>query len=105
MSVNTTVLSNNNFTVCVKYEDKLVNLAINSCRPSFIVINGEESLCVEIDSSDIFREEIKHFVNEIEKNTITKDVSKITKHVLVILKIKESIETGKEVFINDNSIY
>ena len=59
----------------------------------------------EIDGSDIFREEIKYFVNEIEINTITKDVSKIIKHVLVILKIKESIETGKEVFINDNSIY
>ena len=43
------------------------------------------------------------------RNTIItllkKDVSKITKHVLLILKIKKSIETGKEVIINDNSIY
>ena len=99
VSVNTTVLSNNNFTVCVKYSDKLVNLAISSCRPSFITINGTKSITKEIDSANIFKDEIKHFVSEIEKNNITKDVSKLTKHVEVILKIKESIEKKQEIIL------
>lgn len=99
LSVNTTVLSNDNFTVCVKYEDKLINLAINSCSPTYVVINGKKSISKEIISNDIFVEEMRYFINNIENNNITKDVSKITKHVSVILAVKESIEKKTEVII------
>ena len=99
VSVNTTVLSNNNFTVCVKYPDKLINLAISNCRPSYITINGTKSITKEIDSTNIFKDEIKHFVKSIEENKITKDVTKLTKHVDVILKIRESIEEKKEIIL------
>lgn len=98
-SVNTTVLSSTNFTVCVKYEDKLINLAINSCRPSFVVINGKKSMVKEIDSSDIFVQEMAHFIHSIENNIITRDTSKITKHVMVIKAIEQSIEEKREIQI------
>ena len=100
VSVNTTVLSNDNFTVCVKYPDKLVNLAISSCRPSYVVINGEKSEAVEIDSADIFRDEMKAFVKAVEENNPCKDISKLTEHVSVILAVNESIKTKGEVMID-----
>ncbi len=97
VSVNTTVLAPNNFTVCVKYSDKLINLAISSCRPTYVVINGEQSEAKEIESSDIFRDEMKAFVKAIEENKPCKDVSKLTEHVSVILAVNESIKTKGEV--------
>lgn len=104
VSVNATVLEHNNFTVCVKYPDKLINLAISSCRPCFVVINGEKSIAKEIDSADIFRDEMKAFVKAIEENKICKDISKLTEHVSVILAVNESIKTGKEVNIENYRI-
>ena len=97
VSVNTTVLASNNFTVCVKYSDKLINLVISSCRPTYVVINGEQSEAKEIESSDIFRDEMKAFVKAIEENKPCKDVSKLTEHVSVILAVNESIKTKGEV--------
>ena len=97
VSVNTTVLAPNNFTVCVKYSDKLINLVISSCRPTYVVINGEQSEAKEIESSDIFRDEMKAFVKAIEENKPCKDVSKLTEHVSVILAVNESIKTKGEV--------
>lgn len=96
-SLTTTVLTNDNFTVSVKYEDKIINLAINGCNPCYVVINGTKSISKEIDSSDIFINEVGHFIHCIEKNEIVKDVTKLTKHVKIILAVKESIETNKEV--------
>ena len=97
VSVNTTVLAPNNFTVCVKYADKLINLVISSCRPTYVIINGEQSEAKEIESSDIFRDEMKAFVKAIEENKPCKDVSKLTEHVSVILAVNESIKTKGEV--------
>ena len=97
VSVNTTVLAPNNFTVCVKYSNKLINLVISSCRPTYVVINGEQSEAKEIESSDIFRDEMKAFVKAIEENKPCKDVSKLTEHVSVILAVNESIKTKGEV--------
>ncbi len=100
ISVNTTVLEGNNFTVCVKYSDKLINLAISSCSPSFVVINGEKSEAKKIDSADIFRDEMKAFVKVVRDNSPCKDVSKLTEHVSVILAVNESIKTKGEVMID-----
>ena len=96
VSVKTSVLSHNNFTVCVKYEEYMINLAINGCRSSFVVINGQNSTVTEIDSSDIFIENMRNFITVIKQNDVTKDTDKLTKHVAVILAIQKSIETGAE---------
>ncbi len=101
VSVNTTVFASDNFTVCVKYADKLINLAINSCRPSYVVINGENSGVKEINSTDIFRDEMKAFVKAINDNKPCKDISRLTEHVSVILAVNESIKTNQEILIEN----
>ncbi len=101
ISVRTTVLSHNNFTVCVKYPEYMINLAINSSSPCFVVVNGKTGTAVQIDSGDIFLENMRNFVTAIEQRKVTKDTDKLTKHVAVILTVQESMETGTEVKISD----
>lgn len=96
VSARTTVHSHDNFTVCVKYEEYMINLVINGCRPTFVVINAQNSMVTQIDSSDIFLENMRNFVNAIKHNDVTKDADELTRHVAVILAVKESMETGRE---------
>lgn len=99
ISVRTTVLSHNNFTVCVKYPEYMINLAINSSSPCFVIVNGKTGTAVQVDSGDIFLENMRNFVTAIEQHEVTKDTDKLTKHVAVILAVQESIEKGTEVKI------
>lgn len=96
VSVQTTVLSHNNFTVCVKYADYMINLAINGGSQCYVVINGKNSTAVQIDSSDIFLENMRNFVEAIVQNKIVKDTDRLTKHVAVIQAVQESITKGTE---------
>ena len=96
ISVKTTVHSHNNFTVCVKYEKYMINLAINGSPQCFVVINGNKSVAMEVDSCDIFVENMRNYIMAIENQFVTKDTSKLTKHVSVVLAVKESIEKGTE---------
>ena len=99
LSVQTIVLSHNNFTVCVKYEEYMINLAINSASPCFVVVNGKTGTAVQVDSGDIFLENMRNFVTAIERHEVTKDTEKLTKHVAVILAVQESMEKDTEVKI------
>ena len=99
VSVRTTVLSRNNFTVCVKYNDYIVNLAINGSAPTFVVVNAKNSQVVQVDESDIFVESMKYFVDAIQNEQKTRDTYKLTRHVAVILAVNESIKTNQEVRI------
>lgn len=99
VSVQTTVFSHNNFTVCVKYQEYMINLAINSSSPCFVVVNGKTGTAVQVDSGDIFLENMRKFVSAIEQHEVTKDTDKLTKHVAVILAVQESMEKGTEVKI------
>lgn len=96
VSVNTTVFSHNNFTVCVKYEEYMINLAMNGSSQCYVVVNGKNSTAVEIDSGDIFLENMRNFVTAIRQNDVTKDTDRLTKHVAVILAVQKSIATGAE---------
>lgn len=103
VSVQTTVLSHNNFTVCVKYTDYMINLVINSTSQCYVVINGKSSTAVEVDSSDIFLENMRNFVTAIKEKDITKDIGKLVKHVAVVLAVKKSIEKKIEVRVKEDS--
>ena len=92
-------ISLNAYTVCVKYEEYLINLAISSCPEAYVVVNGQKSTAVQIDSSDIFRESMRNFVAAIEMHELNKDMDKFTKSIAVILAVKESMEKGAEVKI------
>lgn len=97
VSVNTTVLSHNNFTVCVKYTDYMINLVINGCSPSYVVVNGKNSAVVQVDSADIFEETMKYFVTAIQEKKILKNTEFLTKNIEVIMAIEKSIKDGTEV--------
>ncbi|MBR2036672.1 MAG: Gfo/Idh/MocA family oxidoreductase [Lachnospiraceae bacterium] len=99
VSVKTTVFSHNNFTVCVKYEEYMINLAINSSSPCFVVVNGKNGTAVQVNSGDIFLENMRNFVTTIEQHEVTKDTDKLTKHVAIILAVQESMEKDTEVKI------
>lgn len=99
ISVNTTRLSHNNFTVCVKYNNFIVNLAINGSAPTFVVVHAKDSQVVRIDDSDIFIESMRYFVDAIRSNQVMQDTYKLTRHVAVILAVNESIKTNQEVRI------
>lgn len=99
VSVRTTVLSRNNFTVCVKYNDYIVNLAINGAAPTFVVVHAKNSQVVQVDDSDIFVESMKQFADAIQNEQVTRDTYKLTRHVAVILAVNESIKTNQEVRI------
>ncbi len=96
ISVRTAVLSHNNFTICVKYEEYMINLVINGSAQCYVVINGKSSIATQIDSSDIFLENMKNFVDSIRQHKVIKDTSHLTKHVAVILAVKDSIANSTE---------
>ena len=99
ISLRTTVLAHNNFTVCVKYDDYIVNLAINGSAPTFVVVHAKDSEVVRIDDSDVFVESMRHFVDTIRRKQVMRDTYKLTRHVAVILAVNESIKTNQEVRI------
>lgn len=99
VSVNTTVLSHNRFTVCVKYDRYMVNLAINGSASCSVTINGKNSDIIRINDSDIFVESMRHFIKSIHQQEIAKETTHLTRHVEVILAIQESIYKKTEVRI------
>ena len=105
VSVKTTVLAHNNFTVCVKYETALVNLVMNGSREPAVIINGDVNDIIRINAEDIFLENMRHFVNQIEKKDMDCDIEKLTMHVRVILAAKESADTGMEAFVAQSVPY
>jgi len=62
-----------------------------------VVVNAKESQVVRVDDSDIFVEGMKHFVDTIQNEQVTRDTYKLTRHVAVILAVNESIKTNQEV--------
>ena len=99
ISVSTMVLSHNNFIVCVKYAQFAVNLAINGYPPAITVVGSEKSDVVQIDDVDVFTQCMGNFISNIRQNKMTKDAYQLTRHVQVILAIKESMEKNTDVTI------
>ena len=99
VSVNTTVLSHNNFTISVKYNRHIVNLVLNGSASCIVAINGRSSNTIRINDSDIFVESMRNFVNAIHNQENVNEINKLTRHVEVILAIEESIYRKSEVRI------
>jgi len=99
ISVNTMVLSHNNFIVCVKYAQFTVNLAINGYPPAITAVGSKKSEVVQIDDTDVFAQCMGNFISNIRQKKVTKDTSQLTRHVQVILAIKESMEKNTDVTI------
>lgn len=99
ISVNTMVVSHNNFIVCVKYAQFTVNLAINGYPPAITAVGSKKSEVVQIDDTDVFAQCMGNFISNIRQKKVTKDTSQLTRHVQVILAIKESMEKNTDVTI------
>ena len=99
VSVNTTVLSHNNFTISVKYNRHIVNLVLNGSASCIVAINGRSSNTIRINDSDIFVESMRNFVNAIHNQENVNEINKFTRHVEVILAIEKSIYRKSEVRI------
>lgn len=93
-SVDVSVLSHDNFTVCVKYTDKFANLIfISGCGDYFANIYGDKkSVSYKIDQSDIFSSTIIDFADRIRNNKITKSIDDLVEHIYVLRKINDAIK-------------
>ena len=99
ISVSTIVLSHNNFIVCVKYSQFTVNLAINRYPPAITVVGSEKSEVIQINDADVFAQCMGNFISNIHQNKVTNDTYQLTRHVQVILAIKDSMEKNTDVTI------
>ena len=99
ISVSTMVRSHNNFIVCVKYAQFAVNLAINGYPPAITVVGSEKSEVIQIDDADVFTQCMSNYISNIRQDKVTKDTYQLTRHVQVILAIKESMEKNTDVTI------
>ena len=99
ISVNTMVQAHDNFTVNVRYEKQIVTLALSCRGPSYIVVNSKTGMVKEMDNEGIFLGGLIDFEERISNNIITKDISKLVKHVEVIIAVNESIKQGREIEI------
>ena len=90
--LRTEVKKHDDFVVCVDYGTCRVELVLNGSKNCRIGINGCRQISEEIDGSDIFVENMRHFITAIEKGQATKDTAMLTKHVRVILAAKCAIE-------------
>ena len=100
VSLSTAVVAADNFTVCVNYKDFIVNLAINGSSPCYILVNGSKTVAVQVDASDIYRENMTVFLQTVRGERPSTDPDKLLKHVYVILAVLESMDTGKQIFLN-----
>ena len=94
--LRTEVKKHDDFAVCVDYGTFRVKLILNGSKNCHIEINGCRQTSEEIDGSDIFVENMRHFITAIENGQVTKDTASLTKHVCVILAVKCAIE-NKEI--------
>ncbi|MCI9626224.1 MAG: Gfo/Idh/MocA family oxidoreductase [Clostridia bacterium] len=100
-SVQTNVLTHDQFSIFVKYQDRFANLIMTSgYQDYFVNVYGEKrNIAYRIDADDIFRETMVHFANRIRKHRITKSVDDLVRHVRVLQAIETSIEKKTEVLI------
>ena len=99
ISVNTMVQAHDNFLVAVRYEKQIVTLALSCRGPSYIVVNSKKGMVKEMDNEEIYLNALKDFENRINNNIITKDISKLVKHVEIIIAVNKSIKENREIEI------
>ena len=97
-SLQVQVQDHDHFKVHVNYPERQICLNLNNSKICRVEIGAEKAISEEIDASDIFIENMRHFITAIQNQQITKDTTLLTEHVRVILAIKEAIETKTEIY-------
>ncbi len=97
-SLKVDVENHDHFVVSVTYQENQVRLILNNSKICRVDIKGDYPVSEEIDASDIFEENMRHFLTAIENKQATKDTTNLTEHVRVILAVKSAIESKTEVY-------
>ena len=95
-NIRVEVSSHDHFIVFVEYEGYTIRLVLNGSKNCRVEIDGENSVCEEIDAGDIFVENMRNFITAIKERNITKNTDKLTAHVRVILAVKSAIESKND---------
>ena len=98
--VKTTVRAHNDFTVDVDYGRYTVQLVLGGSKTCRVSLWGNRPQTIQIDDRDLFIGCVGHFVQAVREQRIVKDTGKLTRHVEVILAIRESIERNIEINID-----
>jgi predicted dehydrogenase len=98
--VKTMVRAHNDFTVDVDYGRYTVQLVLEGSKTCNVSLYGDRPQNIQIDDRDLFAGCVGHFVQAIREKRIVKDTEKLTRHVEVILAIRESIERNIEINID-----
>lgn len=98
-SVRAEVYAHDQFTVRVSYDSYEICLIMNGSKTCRVEIQGESWICEEIDAGDIFVENMRHFLSEIQSGQVTKNTKKLTAHTHVILAINNAIENNTDVVL------
>lgn len=96
-SLKVEVETHDHFVVYVTYPTFKIRLILNNSKTCCVEINGDDSICEEIDAGDIFEENMRYFIVAIENGSVTKDTTELTEHVRVLLAVKAAIENRTEV--------
>ena len=96
-SLQVEVESHDHFTVSVAYRDYRIHLILNNSKTCKVQISADRDISEEIDAGDIFIENMRNYLTAIETKRVTKDTTKLTEHVCVILAVKEAIHNKTEI--------
>ena len=98
LGASASVLSRNNFSAYIKYQDKFANLVFTTTRKYFVTIYGDQkTINYEIDQSDIFKNTIIDFTDKIRNKETTKNIDSLLDHVYILRSINEAIEKETDV--------
>ena len=100
LRVKTNVRTHNDFTVDVDYGRYTVRLVLDGSKNCHVSLYGDAPQTIQIDDRDLFVGCVGHFVQAIREQRIVKDTGKLTRHVEVILAIRESMEQNMEINID-----
>lgn len=98
-SVRAQVRSHDDFTLWVSYGDFEVELILDGADTPILTVNADETLQRHLDSREDYTQTLIHFVTAIKTGAVCHDTGRLTRHVLVILAAKRSMETGKTVAV------
>ena len=99
--VKTMVRAHNDFTVDVDYGRYTVQLVLGGSKICRVSLWGDQPQTIQIDDRDLFIGCVGYFVQAIREQRIVKDTGKLTRHVEVILAIRESMERNMEINIDN----
>lgn len=99
ISVQAHVQAHDNFTVTVRYADKMINIVLNNnWNTRFITVYGsQETVTYKLDESETYEKTMDEFVKLIRNQTKTESLAPLVKPIEILMAIDKSIQEKREV--------